>query len=115
MNQKVHTSHENFGAAAAEAEAESPYEIAKAKLKVEMQKVLDQAQKELNDGILHGLVVVRVNEEHEIAGSIAICSNATVKVASKIQDMSLELITQDAPPQIKSLLALLKRLEAGRG
>lgn len=70
-------------------------------LKAEIQKHISVAQKELDEGTLHGIVIVRVNNDHEVAGGVAICSDAARDVGHKLQEISMDL---SLPPELARLL-----------
>jgi hypothetical protein len=105
-NGKVHTKTEGFHDA-----EDAERKKLEDELKVQMRTHLAMATKELDDGVLHGLVIVRVNEQHKVAGSIALCNMAANEVAMKMQEISMDLVMADAPPRIRGLLDLLRSLE----
>lgn len=112
----IHTSNESFGEEQTEEQIEKVRtEQLKTQLKDEMRKNLAKALEELEDGTLHGLVIVRVNDEHGTAGSIALCNQSATRVAGKLQDLAMELMMTDAPPKVLGLLALLRKLEKSGG
>lgn len=77
-------------------------------LRAAMLKSLDQARAELEAGTLHGLVVLRVNNDHETAASIAICNMAAREVGAKLQEISMDLmLPAGAAREIRGLIEML--------
>lgn len=85
----------------------------KAKLDAElneaMLKILVDVRAELDSGTLHGLVIVRVNQEHQLAKSVAICNSSAEQMGSKLQEMSMELsLPPAALREIRQLMRMLR-------
>lgn len=82
-----------------------------ADLREAMLKALDQVREELQNGVLHGLVMLRVNQKHETASSIAICNMAANEVGSKLQEMAMDLmLPAGAAREIRGFMEMLNSL-----
>jgi hypothetical protein len=77
-------------------------------LREAMLKHLDNARAEIEAGTLHGLVMVRVNDEHLTASSVAICNMAAGEVGAKLQELAMDLmLPAGAAREIRGLMELL--------
>ena len=77
-------------------------------LRVAMRKNIEMVLKELEDGTLHGLIMVRVNDQHQVASSIAVCNVAVNEVGSKLQEIAMDLmLPAGAAREIRGLMELL--------
>jgi hypothetical protein len=82
-----------------------------ARLNAMMREHMALVQKELEAGTLHGLVIVRVNEDHQTASCIAICNDAARDVGLKLQEMSMDLVLPpEARRELKQLMGMLRQL-----
>jgi hypothetical protein len=92
-------------------DAEAADRARKEKLKVKMLEILDTARAEVESGMLHGLVIVRANEEHNVASGYALCTDAARPIGHRLQEISMDLsLPAGAVREIKGLLGLLRSL-----
>jgi hypothetical protein len=92
-------------------DAEAADRARKEKLKVKMLEILDTARAEVESGMLHGLVIVRANEEHNIASGYALCTDAARPIGQRLQEISMDLsLPPGAVREIKGLIGLLRSL-----
>lgn len=84
-------------------------------LRTAMRKNLNEAIAELDAGTLHGLVMVRVNDDHDTAATVALCNMATREVAAKLQEIHMDLVLPaGAAREIRGLIELLGSLGRAR-
>jgi hypothetical protein len=80
-------------------------------LQGKMRGILEKALADLESGKMHGLVVVKVDGAHDVASGYALCSDAAMPVAMRLQDISMKLaLPPSAVREIKGLAALLRGL-----
>jgi hypothetical protein len=108
-NDGIHQKAEGFG-------EDDPVEDAEAleaheKVKALMREHLGVAMKEVEDGTLHGLVIVRVNEDGQTASCTALYDSHVRQVGLKLQEMSMDLVLPpDARRELKQLMGMLRSL-----
>jgi hypothetical protein len=95
----------------AQLDAEAAERARMEKLKAKMLSILDITRAEVEAGTLHGLVIVRANEEHNIASGYALCTDAARPIGQRLQEISMDLsLPPGAVREIKGLIGLLRSL-----